>query len=138
MSALADPLFTKTEATRRLRLAGQMARKIDSLPKNALMEVDIRTHPDYTDDPANWQRHSDDDLVEFWRLSQKGEMPEDFRFKGAVVDLSLSTVDPYWGQELANKITIWMGDDTHEPQLMRVPGRTQERIDQINAEYTTS
>lgn len=126
-------LWTKTETIKRIRVAAKMARSADYLPKNALIEVQQRTHPEYITSTDEFDRHPDDDLVEFWRISDGCRvMPEQFRGKGYVADIAFSIVD-MWGQTLANVITVWLGDDNHEPQLIHVPGRSQERIDQVNS-----
>ncbi len=131
--------MTKTETLRRLRTAAQMAKKADWLPSNYRVEVGTRFKPvtvvgrvpnvDEAFDP-------EDDLDNYWGLSESTKfMPDQVRQPGYIAHLYIAEPENGWGGgELVNVITVWPGDENHEPQLLHVPGKRQETLDRINAE----
>lgn len=123
--------WTRTETARRIRVAARLARRADHLANNTLLEVQERSHPSYVvgfvPSPVLPLRHRDDDLVEFWRISDGlRTMPDQFRCEGYVADLAFSQVGGDWGQILLNVITVWLGDNDYPPTLLTVPGRRLE------------
>lgn len=138
-------LWTKTEVTRRLRVAAGMAKKADYLRKNALTELGLRGVPVHKigSIPTRGEAFPEgDDLMEYLRLKDiKVEYAQDDEYgynqmfiPGYVAHLYFTHLDFEGYGELVNVITVWLGDENHEPQLVSVPGRDQDRIDRINQE----
>ncbi len=114
---------TKTETVKRLREAIYLAKQADGMiPDRPITEVQTRLVPQIVADPSDYRSDPEDDLVDFWNINDSTRwMPDEIREEGAVVHLAFSHNDPFWGPDLITTVTVWLGTDDREPELIHVP-----------------
>ena len=111
-------MFTKTETLRRIREAASLCREADrDIPRNARVEIGLRTRPSYFSyRPTVAEAFgSDDDLSETTTVTDAAKLDE-ARHQGYVCHLYFST---QW--ELLNTITVWLGTHDKQPALVHAP-----------------
>lgn len=115
--------WTKTEALRRLKVAAGLARAADrGIARNARVELGARQVPEYLAAAADHTDKPEDDLDEFWATSSTVRwMPAQVLGVGYVAHLYFTNAPGTDAEELFTVITVWLGDGTHEPELVHVP-----------------
>jgi len=115
-----DRYFTATETLRRLRAAAALARAVDrDIPAKGLTEVGLRIDPVAAtgEAPTLANAYGEGDDLDRWLPMPEASKTEQVRRKGYVAHIYFSN-----DVELVNTVTVWLGDDHHEPTLISVPG----------------
>jgi hypothetical protein len=118
-------LITRTDALRRLRVAAAICREVCGIPRNAVVEVGVRTaHVHFDSEPpvdANWYGEHDD--LDFHVFMPEASHEEFVRRPGYVAHLYFSFRNPSHGDfELMDTCCVWLGTRTEAPCMLDANG----------------